>query len=294
MPPMEQRQEAVASLTIQQRLRKRFSTVFEQAELKVAMEAASAAADVLRKYFRQSNEIDYKSTYNLVSQADRESEAVVAKVIRDAFPQHEILGEEAEAGDTTAAHLWIVDPLDGTNNFCHGVEHFAVSIAYYRDGQPELGVIYRPISDDWFVTGRGKGAFYNGSVCQTARFERLNQALIGTGFYYDRGAQMRETLAAMEKLFEQDIHGIRRMGTASLDLCMVGTGAFGGYFEFELAPWDYAAGKLFVEEAGGIVTSCNGSDFVAGNSSIVAACPALHRQLLGLVKPHFQKSIRSV
>ncbi|MDG2012340.1 MAG: inositol monophosphatase family protein [Pirellulaceae bacterium] len=267
--------------------------MFEQKELEVARAAAMAASDVLNKYFRSANLIDFKSTYNLVSQADRESEATIVEVIRQSFPEHEILGEEDESGDITAENLWIVDPLDGTNNFCHGLNHFAISIGYYRNGQPELGVVHQPISNEWFIAGRGKGAFHNGAPCQTASFSRLNQSLIGTGFYYDRGAQMSATLEAMEALFQKDIHGIRRMGTASLDLCMVGCGIFGGYFEFELAPWDYAAGRLFVEEAGGVVTNCEGGPIPIGNSSVIAGCPNLHPILLELIQPFFQKAART-
>jgi myo-inositol-1(or 4)-monophosphatase len=262
----------------------------KQPELDVAVNAASAAADVLKRYFRQSNPVDFKTGYNLVSEADRRSESVIAGLIRESFPDHEILGEESESGDPLAEHLWIVDPLDGTNNFCHGIDHFAVSIGYYRHRRPNLGVVHRPASGDWFVAGAGRGAFHNGRACRVADHQSLNQTLIGTGFYYDRGRQMRETLAVMEKLFEREIHGIRRMGTASLDLCMVGTGAFGGYFELELATWDYAAGKLFVEEAGGRVTTCDGRDFCHGNSSILAACPGLHARLLKIVQPHFRKA----
>ncbi len=267
--------------------------MFEQQELEVARTAAIAASRILKKYFRSANLIDFKSTYNLVSQADRESEAKIVEVIRKNFPEHEILGEEDENGDVTAEHLWIVDPLDGTNNFCHGLNHFAISIAYYRNGKPQLGLIHQPISDEWFIAGRGQGAFHNGKRCQTAAFHRLNQSLIGTGFYYDRGAQMSATLGAMEALFQQDIHGIRRMGTASLDLCMVGCGTFGGYFEFELAPWDYAAGLLFVEEAGGIVTNCEGDAVPLENSSVIAGCPQLHPILVELIKPYFQEAAPS-
>ncbi len=261
--------------------------MLEPPELKVARVAAERAAAILHKYFRKSQVIDFKSDWNLVSQADRESEACIVDVIGSSFPDHQVLGEEAAAGDTAAEHLWIVDPLDGTNNFCHGIDHFAISIGYYRDQHPQLGVVYRPCSDEWYIAIKGQGAFHNGRRCRVADHQELNQSLFGVGFFYDRGRQMRATLAALEDLFCRQIHGVRRMGTASLDLCMVGTGSLGGYFEFQLAPWDYAAGKLFVEEAGGRVTTCRGSDFRLGYSSIVAACPGLHVKLLDVVTPHY-------
>ncbi len=262
--------------------------MFEQPELEVAMNAARNAASVLLKYFRQQNQIQFKSEYNLVSEADLQSEKVIVETIRSAFPGHEILGEESATAALDAEYLWTVDPLDGTNNFCHGIEHFAISIAWAEQGETKLGVVYRPLSDEWFVAGKGRGAFHNGVACQTRNFQRLNEALIAVGFYYDREGQMRATLRAIESLFGHNIHGIRRMGTASLDLCMTGTGRLGGYFEFELAPWDYAAGKLFVEEAGGVVTDCTGHLMSSGNSSILASCPDLHAALLQNIKPHFE------
>ena len=219
------------------------------------------------------------------------SEQVIVETIREAFPDHEILGEESTEGALDAEQLWIVDPLDGTNNFCHGIEHFAISIAWQHQGETQVGVVHRPWSDDWFVATRGHGAFHNDQPCQVAGHDQLNQALIAVGFYYDRGLQMRCTLNALESLFQHNIHGIRRMGTASLDLCMTGCGLFGGYFEFELAPWDYAAGKLFVEEAGGRVTDCAGNPKLLGNSSLLASCPGLHPALLEQVKPHFREAL---
>ncbi|MGI9519821.1 MAG: inositol monophosphatase family protein, partial [Pirellulaceae bacterium] len=199
--------------------------------------------------------------------------------------------EESSRGEREDEQLGIVEPLDGTNNFCHGIEHFAVSIAWQQQGETQIGVVYRPFSDDWFVAVRGQGAWHNDQPCRVVPLEQLNQALIGVGFYYDRGQQMRSTLAALETLFGENIHGIRRMGTASLDLCMTGTGSLGGYFEFELAPWDYAAGKLFVEEAGGIVTDCEGNPITKGNSSILASCPGLHAALLKNIGPYFRETL---
>jgi len=276
--------------------------MLEHSYLSVAELAARRAGEVLHKYFRKENRVDFKSSYNLVSQADLAAQRAIVDTIRDSFPNHSVLGEETIAPGLPESFgksamdefddrpLWIVDPLDGTNNFCHGLDHFAVSIACYCQGAPELGVVYRPRSEDWFVAARGQGAFHNGERCQVADHSSLGESLIGTGFYYDRGEQMRSTLRAIEELFDQNIHGIRRMGTASMDLCQVGRGSFGGYFEFELAPWDYAAGKLFVHEAGGMVTDCLGRSFSNGNSSIIAACPGLHESMLSLVRPWFQKA----
>lgn len=262
--------------------------VFQQAELDVAIAAAKDAAEVLKEYFRKPKQIEYKSSWNLVSTADLQAEKVIIDRIRQSFPDHEILAEESANAALQADHLWIVDPLDGTNNFCHGLDHFAISIGYYRHGRPNLGVVYRPMSDDWFICGRDQGAFHNGLRVTTSPAKRLDEALIGTGFFYDRGQAMKQTLQSIEVLFEQKIRGIRRMGTASLDLCSVGCGWFEGFFEFELAFWDYAAGKLFVEEAGGLVTNCVGDVFSSGSSSIIASCQGLHATMLNMIKPKFQ------
>ena len=150
-------------------------------------------------------------------------------------------GEEDLDGDIDAEHLWIIDPLDGTNNFAHRIPHFAVSVAYYHRGQPVVGAVLNPARDEIFTAVRGGGAFCNGEPVSVCDATSLDQALIGCGFYYDRGAMMRSTLAAVEDFFGHDIHGIRRFASA-LDLCQVGCGHFGGFFEYELSPWDFAAG----------------------------------------------------
>ena len=138
-----------------------------------------------------------------------------------------MLGEESHREDITSEHLWIIDPLDGTNNFSHKIPHFAVSVAYYHRGRPSCGVIHNPLRNDWYTAARGRGALYNERPVSVAESTRLDEVLVGVGFYYDRGRMMEATLAAIQELFRNNIHGIRRFGTASLDLCQVGTGQFG-------------------------------------------------------------------
>jgi myo-inositol-1(or 4)-monophosphatase len=236
------------------------ATTLATTELEVARRAARAGGAVVSRYFREGVTVRRKSASELVSDADMESERAIVEVIKEAFPEHAILAEEAHHEHAGAEHLWVVDPLDGTNNFAHGIAHFAISIAYYRGGRPESGVVYDPARDDWFVAARERGAECNGRQARVATSRRLDEILVAVGFYYDRGAMMRATLAAIGDLFGHNIHGIRRFGTASLDLCMVGVGAFGAFFEYELSPWDFAAGRLFVEEAGGRVTTCGGAE----------------------------------
>lgn len=256
-------------------------------ELRIAEEAARVGGRVLTRYFHEGIEMRSKDVANLVSDADLEAERAIAAVIREAYPDHEILGEESHAGDVGAEHLWIIDPLDGTNNFAHKVPHYAVSVAYYREGRAECGIVYNPARDEWHVAARGQGAYQNGRPARVGGQERLDQVLVGVGFYYNRGALMESTLGAIGDLKRLGIHGIRRFGTASLDLCMVGLGMFGAYFELELSPWDFAAGRLFVEEAGGRVSTCLDRPLPLERTDILASNGALHPAVLEVVGRHF-------
>lgn len=258
-------------------------------ELDVAVRAARAGAEVLLRWRKSTLEVRSPSP-NFVTAADIEAERAVCATIREAFPDHAIFSEEAGRDKRQSAWLWVVDPLDGTTNFVHGIDQFAVSIALYRAGQPQLGVILRPASDDWFIAVSGNGAWRNGQRVQVSPAQQLEEALLGVGFYYDRGQMMRATLDAMATLFSQGIRGFRRMGAASLDLCMVGCGQLAGYFEFELSPWDFAAGQLFVTEAGGRVTDCAGHSLGLQRSSVLASNAALHDKLLQFVGLHWNES----
>lgn len=223
-------------------------------------------------------------SYNLVSEADIKSEQAIASVIKASFPDHAILGEEEFAGRVDAEHLWIVDPLDGTNNFAHRIPHFAVSIAYYRKGLPQLGVVLNPVRGDWYYAVAGRGAFHNGRRLAVNQESSLDQSMIGCGFYYDRGAMMEATLRSIHDFFKRNIHGIRRFGTAALDLCQVADGMFGAYFEYQLAPWDFAAGRLILEEAGGMVTDCKGGELPLETTSLLASNRLLHKASLEIVR----------
>ncbi len=161
-----------------------------------------------------------------------------------------------------------------------------MSVAYYRAGRAECGIVFNPARDEWHVAARGRGAYQDGRQVRVAEHARLDQVLIGVGFYYNRGALMDATLAAIGDLKRRGIHGIRRFGTASLDLCMVGLGMFGAYFELELSPWDFAAGRLFVEEAGGRVTTCRDEPLPLDRTSILASNGRLHDAVLDVVRNH--------
>lgn len=265
-------------------------------EFRTAFTAAAAGAEIILGYYQRGVAMRAKSqqeTYNLVSDADIEAEKVIGKTIRQQIPGARILGEEQaideEQGGTADAltdNLWIVDPLDGTNNFAHRIPHFAVSIACYRQGRALCGVIVNPVRKDWYWAMRGQGAFHNGRRLRVDPADQLSQAMIGCGFYYDRGAMMEATLAAIHDFFKQNIHGIRRFGTAALDFCHVAEGLYGAFFEYQLHPWDFAAGQLIVEEAGGLVTDARGLPLELRKTSVLVSNTHLHRPCLEIVGKH--------
>jgi myo-inositol-1(or 4)-monophosphatase len=251
-----------------------------------AREAALQAGHILQSYFRDGFSVRSKATADLVTDADVAAEQKIAEIILDGFPDHCLLGEESHSSPVDVEHLWVVDPLDGTTNFAHGIPHFAVSIAYYHQGVAQCGVIWNPVRDDWYTCERGGGAFHNEQPIQVSTAASMAESLIGVGFYYDRGAMMEATLAAIRDCFHSQIHGIRRCGTASLDLAHVASGLFGGYFEYDLSPWDFAAGRLLVEEAGGSVVTCGGQPLPLARSSVLATAPAIHDELLTITSRH--------
>jgi myo-inositol-1(or 4)-monophosphatase len=268
-------------------------------ELQVAEEAARAGGAVAVRHFRTGVAVTFKesktgkaTSYNLVSEADLEAERAIVAVIRKAFPSHAVLGEELHGGDGVSAavlaseHLWIVDPIDGTNNFVHGMPHFGVSVAHYHHGEPACGVMGNPVRDEWYTAARGAGAFQGGERVRVSDNPRLEEGLIGFGYYYDRGAMMEGTLDAVRDLLRRDIHGVRRMGAATMDFAYVGLGSFAAYFEYELAPWDFAAGRLFVEEAGGKVTTGRGHPLPLARTSVLASNGLVHDEVLAIIAAH--------
>lgn len=255
-------------------------------KLRVAFDAAEAGARVVMDHFQRGVDMRQKKgsvACDLVSDADLQSEQAVAKAILDAFPGHAILGEEENSGSIQSENLWIVDPLDGTNNFAHRIPHFAVSIGYYHMGQAVCGVVVNPVRGDWYWATRGGGAFHNGRRLHVNLHESLSETMVGVGFYYDRGAMMEATLKSIHDFFKQQIHGIRRFGAAALDLCQVADGLFGVFFEYQLSPWDFAAGGLILEEAGGKITDGKGHPLSIAKTSVIASNARLHPAALEIV-----------
>jgi myo-inositol-1(or 4)-monophosphatase len=258
----------------------------QSTELMCAWQAAEAAGRILMDYRQKGVTIRSKATADLVSEADVDAERAIVRHIRAHFPEHAILAEEGSPTQGAAEHLWVIDPLDGTTNYLHGMPHFAVSIAYYRHGVPEAAVVWNPARQDQFLSLKGAGAWHNGQRAAVTPSTSLSEVLVGLGFYYDRGRSMEATLSTIREVFGQHVHGIRRFGTASLDLCHVGVGYYGAFFEYLLAPWDYGAGRLVVEEAGGTVTNARGEQLQLRHDSVLASNTYLHQAMLQLTLAH--------
>ncbi len=258
----------------------------------VAWQAAHLAgqriANLFGQNFTSNRKVVDQQAQGLVTQADLEAEQIILKTIRDRFPEHHFLSEESHPQELAEAeHLWIIDPLDGTNNFAAGIPHFAVSIAYYSGGEPVCGLIHQPLTGDNFVALKASGAWHNHDRVQVNAHQTLSETIAAFGFHYDRGLMMSCTLAALHDLFTHQIAGVRRFGSAALDLAWVGCGRFGCFFEFKLSPWDFAAGRLFVEEAGGQVTTSSGQSLPLQSSSLLASNRQLHPELQKLLARHW-------
>jgi myo-inositol-1(or 4)-monophosphatase len=217
----------------------------------IAREAVVRAGDLITSCLGNAAILLKDSTYNLVTDADRRSEELIARFLAEKMPGSACLGEETHKAALEAEKLWIVDPLDGTTNFAHGIPHFGISVAYAERGAVLAGAIYDPMRHELFSASLGKGARLNDKPIRVSGNRLLSQSIIATGFYYDRSVTMEKTLGALKTLFEQNIHGMRRMGASSLDLAWLAAGRFDGYFEYTLSPWDFSAGILILAEAGG-------------------------------------------
>ncbi len=252
--------------------------------VEVAVKAAREAGEIHKRFFSSDLKVKTKGkSYDLVTIADVESEDRIVAIIREYFPDHNFLGEEAKYEETSSGYRWIIDPLDGTNNFIAGLPIFCVSIALAKGDEVIAGVIYDPMRDAIFCAEKGKGATMNGKTISVTNVEELSRAILITGFYYDRGKKMVKTLDQIRQFFELNIMGLRRFGAAALDLCYVACGRASGFWEFELSPWDFAAGKLIVEEAGGKVTDSGGKPVEMEKGFIVASNGKIHEKMLEIL-----------
>lgn len=251
--------------------------------IKVAQEAACMAGKIIIEQLGNTS-VSEKTDNNLVTETDIAAQETIIKKIYDHFPNHGIIAEEQDlSGKYGVPDLWIIDPLDGTNNFAHTIPHFSISIAYARSGQVVMGTIFDPARNEMFAASRNRGSYLNNIPISVSDTNSLQEAIIATGFYYDRGSIMRKTLDSIEKLFEANIHGIRRFGSAALDLCWVACGRFDAYFEYNLSTWDFAAGMLILDEAGGRCTNQAGDRLNLNSTGIAVSNGKFHEEFLNVV-----------
>ena len=255
------------------------------ATLNIAVKAARRAATVINRASTQLDllTVQSKSPNDFVTEIDRAAEQAIIEVLRDAFPGHGILAEESGESGPESEFTWIIDPLDGTTNFIHGLPQYAVSIAQTKNGVLEHAVVYDPNTNELFTASRGAGAFLNDRRIRVSRRTRLNEALIGTGFPFRRFDHVDAYLAMFKEL-TQKTAGIRRPGAASLDLAYVAAGRFDGFWEMGLSPWDMAAGVLLIQEAGGLVSDLSGEANYLATGNLVAGSPKIFGQLLPIIQ----------
>jgi len=271
----------------------------------IGRQAALAAGAVMRQNYPKPHLITMKGTIDPVTETDFQCQEIILTMLRQAFPDHGFLAEEGgrerigeqppaaapepghsglawEADPLRPACRWIIDPLDGTVNFAHGFPMFCVSIAMEADGRLEFGVIYDPLRDELFEASRGCGASLNGQPIRVSRTDRLDRALMATGFPYDIRERVPETLARLGRMLATT-QGVRRGGSAALDLCYVACGRVDGFYEENLKPWDTAAGLIIVTEAGGKITTFDGSPYDIYSPNILASNSRLHSNLLAFL-----------
>lgn len=253
--------------------------------LNIAIRAARLAGKVIlhAQDTIENLSIIEKGRNDYVSKVDKQAEAIIIETIQKAYPDHAILAEESGhlMGGHDSQTTWIIDPLDGTTNFLHGFPHYCVSIAIRDRDKITHGVIYDPVRDELFTASRGRGAQVNDKRMRVTSLEKLDRALIGTGFPFREFGFIDRYLDLFKAIMPQ-CAGIRRAGSAALDLAYVAAGRLDGFWEFGLKPWDIAAGALFVQEAGGWVTTLDGSPEFLDAPHILAASPKIHQQMLAL------------
>jgi myo-inositol-1(or 4)-monophosphatase len=260
--------------------------------LNIAVRAARAAGEVIIRSLNrlESLTITSKGRNDFVSEVDHAAEAEIIKLIRKNYPNHAFLAEESgRMGDSDT--VWIIDPLDGTTNFLHGFPIFAVSIACQIRGRLEHGVVYDPISQEIFSATRGAGAHLDNRRIRVSKQRGLEGSLIGTGFPYRANAKYIDSYLAMLKAVMENTAGVRRPGSAALDLAYVAAGRTDAFWEIGLSPWDTAAGTLLIQEAGGLIGTLTGGEYTQGGN-VLAGSPKVYAAMLELLAPHVPPELR--
>lgn len=247
------------------------------------LKATQAGGKILQEYFNGSFQIDSKSTVNdLVTEADKQAETAIFSAIRETFPDHYILSEEAGEISTASNTKWIIDPLDGTVNFAHGIPLCCVSIGVEVDGKMAMGAVYNPFMNEFFFAEKGKGATLNDKPIRVSAKNDLAKACLVTGFPYTWEDEENDPITVFGRFVREGLP-LRRLGSAAIDLCWVACGRFDGFYEHKLNAWDSAAGFIIVEEAGGKVTDFSGKYFSPHQKKIIATNGIIHDALLAAV-----------
>lgn len=260
--------------------------------LNIAVKAARRAGNLIH---RSTDKIDHltvtkKSHSDFVSEVDKTAEQTIIQTLLEAYPDHAILAEES-GSQGESDYLWIIDPLDGTTNFLHGFPQFAVSIALQHKGILSQAVVYDPVKNELFTASRGRGAFLNDKRLRVTKRRHLADSLIGTGFPYTKFEHMDAYIGIFKELM-QKTSGLRRPGSASLDLAWMAAGRYDGFFETGLKPWDIAAGCLLITEAGGMVSDLSGNDTHLKTGHLCAGNPDIHPLLLKVIAPHLTDGLK--
>jgi myo-inositol-1(or 4)-monophosphatase len=261
--------------------------------LNTAVKAARRAGNIIIRATRNLDivAVREKAANDFVSEVDREAERAIISTLHEAYPGHAILAEESGAKGASE-YRWIVDPLDGTTNFLHGFPHFAVSIALEHRGIVTQAVIYDPSRNDLFTASRGRGAFLNEARIRVTKRLHLRGGLVGTGFPFKEVVNIEAYLAMLRDMMKSTA-GVRRAGSATLDLAYVAAGRLDGFWELGLSPWDVAAGSLLVTEAGGLVGDLEGNEGWMESGNIVAGSPKVFGELLQILAPHLTPPLRT-
>ena len=257
----------------------------------IAVRAARAAGNIIVRNMDRIDRIKIatKRSNDFVSDVDRQAESTIIDILKQAYPDHGIYAEESGRRDAAADYQWIIDPLDGTTNYLHGFPQFSVSIAVKHRARLEAAVIYDPLSQELFTAARGEGAQLNEKRIRVSGYQGLKGALLSTGFPYTDQSYLDTYLETMKALMAPTA-GIRRPGSAALDLAWLAAGRTDGFWEFNLNAWDIAAGALIVREAGGIVSDFFGADRYLETGDIIAASPKVFPEMLKIIEPCVRKS----
>ena len=253
---------------------------------KIAIEVGMYQLEQSAKNFKIESKD--QTEHNKVTEIDIESEKKIVSAIKSHFPSHDIIGEEGQYLETNSDYKWIIDPIDGTNNFIQRIPFWSVSIACAFKNETVMGVVYNPSSKDLYYSKKGCGAFKNKEKLEISKKNKIAGSLFATGFYYDRGNNMHNSLEVIKDILKLNAMGIRRFGAASLDMCLLAQGSLDAYWEHKLSVWDFAAAMLIVREAGGLVMDFAGNDKKLEHGEIVSSNPFIKNDLLEIINKSFK------